>query len=383
MVYPYYEKLAGLAPGMNRGNFGLWYNKLVPLNDFHECNASDAKGDENKAVTYYEQQYGNTVKGAAVREFLDEKHSAQTGFCAALSARYEIVTIRAELISPLVTGIGESHPHEVSMVFDHNMGIPYIPASGVKGIVRFAHTLSLLANLPEEKVKRDKDGKKVFDDEADWTDIPELFGTHKKREEKRGKVVFLDAYPEKVPDLYVDIMNPHYGQYYSDDTNKQPPGDYLDPKPIKFLTVARGTVFVFRALVDREITGLVDKVKVAFNKALTEEGVGAKTAVGYGYFDILGGDGTRGNQPDPEKDLEKRLSEFEKSLPNSHDLPGQITPIIERIKAQEDERLRRKMAAVLLALARSDKKKFKKAKSKGKAWVQRLVEVCQETGVEV
>jgi len=32
------------------------------------------------------------------------------------------------------------------MTFDHNLGIPYIPASSIKGIVRFAHTLDLIEN---------------------------------------------------------------------------------------------------------------------------------------------------------------------------------------------------------------------------------------------
>jgi CRISPR/Cas system CMR subunit Cmr6 (Cas7 group RAMP superfamily) len=90
-----------------------------------------------------------------------------------------------------------------------------------------------------------------------------------------------------VPDLHVDIMNPHYGDYYGADTSRTPPADYLNPVPIKFLTVAKDTAFIFRALVGKNQVDLVKKVKNAFEKALTAEGVGAKTAVGYGRFDIL------------------------------------------------------------------------------------------------
>lgn len=71
-------------------------------------------------------------------------------------------------------------------------------------------------------------------------------------------MIFLDGLSGKIPDLHVDIMNPHYVKYYSEG---QPPGDYLDLVPLKFLTVSKGTVFVFRALVEREKPELADKIK--------------------------------------------------------------------------------------------------------------------------
>lgn len=299
-VYPYYDDLKKIASNMIKGNFGLWYNKFIPIKDFESCKASDGMGDENNTVSHYNDTYKN-IKKDTINKLLDKKHQDQASFCVSFSPKYETVIFKAKLKTPLITGIGETHPHEVSMVFDHNLGIPYIPASGIKGIVRFAHTLGLIADIPQEKIKTDKNGK-YFDDEEAWTDVPQLFGT----QDKRGAVVFLDAYPENVPDLHVDIMNPHYGEYYGDDTNRIPPADYLNPVPIKFLTVAMGTVFIFRALVAKESPELLSKVKKAFNKALTLEGVGAKTAVGYGIFDIeekekiiSGNDSSLQNQPLP------------------------------------------------------------------------------------
>jgi CRISPR-associated protein Cmr6 len=105
-----------------------------------------------------------------------------------------------------------------------------------------------------------------------------MFGTQKVR----GKVIFLDAYPKNIPQLHIDIMNPHYGPYYSDGL---PPADHHDPKPIKFLTVEAKTSFIFRAIAKKE-NDLPQKVHTAIVKALTEEGVGAKTAVGYGLFEV-------------------------------------------------------------------------------------------------
>jgi len=280
-VYPFYDTQQETKATMANGNFALWYNKFIPIMNFDSCKASDERGNKDSAVDHYHNKYKQFMKDPMIQRFLDMKHNDQKRFCDAFSSGYETIVFKSNLKIPLITGIGETHPHEVSMVFDHNMGIPYIPASGIKGIVRFAHTLGLIANIPLEKVKTDKEGKKYFDDEEE-SSILQLFGN----KELRGSIIFLDAYPQKVPDLHIDIMNPHYSDYYGDDTYKTPPADYLNPVPLKFLTVAKGTVFIFRVLVDKEIAGFTDKVKAALKKALTEEGVGAKTAVGYGIFDI-------------------------------------------------------------------------------------------------
>lgn len=276
-VYPLHRELQKHSLNMQEGNFALWYNKFIPLDSFEKCNACGNDNRKETAVEMYASQYKGIKRSPNLKNHLVQKHDAQKEFCESFSLRYEKLEFTAKLTSPLITGIGESHPHEISMVFDHNLGIPYIPSSGVKGIVRFAHTLGLLGNIPENELE-DKD---YFDDEKYWTNIPQLFGT----QGARGSVIFLDAYPETVPDLHIDIMNPHYGDYYGDDT--KPPADYLNPVPIKFLTVAKGTIFVFRALIAKEHKDLLDKVKNAFRKALTEEGVGAKTAVGYGTFELV------------------------------------------------------------------------------------------------
>jgi CRISPR-associated protein Cmr6 len=145
-------------------------------------------------VSYYEKKYRGLRKDD-IKNLIDKKHAEQSEFCESFSSKYGHITITARLKTPLITGIGETHPHEVSMVFDHNMGIPYIPASGIKGIVRFAHTLSLIDNIPDGKlIERDKDDRPCsphFNDEENWTGVPQLFGT----QGQRGSVIFLDAYP--------------------------------------------------------------------------------------------------------------------------------------------------------------------------------------------
>lgn len=281
--FPALLKEAWQAP--TAGNFGLWHNKYVPLDNLDGCHASDDNGVKERAVEYYAQHYKRMIQGEQLPAMLDLKNDALDAFLASCPEdHYEKIVIAARLTSPLVTGIGESHPHEVGMVFDNNLGVPYIPASGIKGIARFAHTLSiwedgLPADSQENLIDRDANGQiRGFNDE-EYEPVYSLFGNQKNR----GRVIFLDAYPARVPGLHVDIMNPHYGDYYGDEKKTISPADYLSPNPIKFLTVAPGTVFFFRAVAERG-ADLPAKVRAALIRALTEEGVGAKTAVGYGRF---------------------------------------------------------------------------------------------------
>lgn len=283
--YPFPEALQSISKSKTTGNFGLWYNKFIPLSSAYK--PSDESGKDTMPVEYYFTRYGQMKNNAA--DLLKRKHQDMDDYCASFpSEEYEEIVIGATLTTPLITGSGESHPHEVSMVFDHNTGIPYIPASGVKGIVRFAHTLSIFLD-ENGQVKEPYKGQEYLDEARE--NIPDIFGGEKiiidqNKEKKiilRGRVVFLDAYPAKIPDLHIDIMNPHYAPYYSEG---KPPADHHNPTPIKFLTVAKGTRFIFRAVAEKK-ENLPEKVRAAFIKALTEEGVGAKTAIGYGRFEVV------------------------------------------------------------------------------------------------
>lgn len=317
--YPIHKELQNISRHMQKGNFSLWFNKFIPLNNQNECKPSDDKENkdsENSAVDHYFNMYGKMKNNAA--DMLKQKHADMDDFGAGFpSDKYEEIVICATLNTPLITGIGESHPHEVSMVFDHNMGIPYIPASGLKGIVRFAHTLSLWKEgIPTELITTDqKTSQDSFDDD-NYEPVYSIFGNQKNC----GRVVFLDAYPNGVPDLHIDIMNPHYSPYYIEG---KAPADHYNPTPIKFLTVAKETTFIFRAVAEKK-ENMPEKVRAAFIKALTEEGVGAKTAVGYGRFQI------------DEKKKETLMADRKKRRKEDEDRQFPWRAHLERIKGVTD-----------------------------------------------
>lgn len=298
MFYPVNRRLQKLVESFQTGNFGLWFNKMIPLTKPEECKPCDRRGNTSSAVEFYLTMYNQNQfkKNSNLAKLLKRKHDDQCDFVKTFKeANCKLILLVAELRSPLITGIGQPHPNEVGMVFDHTLGIPYIPASSVKGMVRFSHLLEIMNNLRHEFIRKDEDGEYI-DESIKETLIPYIFGGELDGNDGmeaiklRGKVIFLDAYPEKVPELHLDIMNPHYGEYYADESGKIPPADYLSPNPIKFLTVKKGTKFVFRTILtknrDEEDMGLEKYVKKALKRALEIEGIGAKTSVGYGRFKI-------------------------------------------------------------------------------------------------
>lgn len=162
----------------------------------------------------------------------------------------------------MVIGLGASHPQDTSMTLHHIYGIPYIPGSAVKGVTRHWVIMDKFDNN-EEKAGEDENFKKIF-------------GT----QEKAGEVIFFDAYPAGEIKLKMDVMTPHYGDYYS---GKTPPADWQSPNPIKFLTVEKTK---FRFYLASKSNNLLPTAEKWLKDALQNFGIGAKTSIGYGYFEL-------------------------------------------------------------------------------------------------
>lgn len=166
--------------------------------------------------------------------------------------------------SRLVVGLGNPNPSENGLTFHHVYGFPMIPGSAQKGLC--AHYV------------KEIEGKS----EADAT-YQEIFGG----KTEKGKVIFLDAFPllidNALPEglLDLDIMNPHYQEYYSSE-GKTAPADYLSPNPILFLAVGSGVPFQFTLMAPYKEKKLLDIAGRWLKSALKIMGIGGKTQVGYG-----------------------------------------------------------------------------------------------------
>ncbi len=171
----------------------------------------------------------------------------------------------------MVIGLGNESVYETSMTLHHIYGIPYIPGQAIKGVVR-NYIITERFNQSEEEALGEE-----------WFCM--MFGSS----DHKGKVICFDALPLETPKIEPDVMNVHYPDYYGDN---KPPADYQNPKPIYFLTV-KDTKFEFIIGIKEEDNVEIDEfsgksiIEIAeeyLTKALGVHGIGAKTAVGYGYM---------------------------------------------------------------------------------------------------
>ncbi|MDD5297612.1 MAG: type III-B CRISPR module RAMP protein Cmr6 [Rhodocyclaceae bacterium] len=217
----------------------------------------------------------------------------QTTQAALFDARGEILRLDALATAPFTTGLGNEHPLENGFAFLNPYGLPYLPGSGVKGVLRQA---------ARELASGD------WGESFGWTEeaITALFGREGESgdtEHQRGALVFWDVIPQVAGDsLAVEIMTPHQSHYYQwkkDRDAKEievPPHESGQPNPITFLTVPHGSRFVFHVQCKLAfLAGLTPALaknqhwktllEAAFQHAYQWLGFGAKTAVGYGAME--------------------------------------------------------------------------------------------------
>jgi CRISPR-associated protein Cmr6 len=180
-------------------------------------------------------------------------------------------------------------------------GFPIIPGSAVKGVTRAwaFWKIAEQVTLPQSALRQlerllsegdEQEQKQLWTelqpsrDFSDWQSLSREFYCVFGTTERRGQVVFFDAYPSDPRRLKVelDILNPHYGPYYSDGQARTPPADYNDPRPTYFLTVGKNTPFRF-AVTSKDST-LANTARGWLKDALRNIGIGGKTAAGYGFM---------------------------------------------------------------------------------------------------
>ncbi len=230
-------------------NFGLRFTKYIDWN----TNWEKKKDIHNEILSSY-------IKNESLLESYKNRKKA-------LLENYRTRGYHVECFSMatdyrFISGLGGAHVLETGLMLHPLYGFPFLPASGVKG----------LARAYAEKVA-----------EASDEELLEVFGSEDKDRvldsNREGKVVFFDGIPAEFPDIEIDIMNPHYGDYYQ---GNKPPADYLDPNPITFLAIAPGKAFMFSLFSSEE--SLLEKSVRWLKGGLIELGAGGKTNVGYGYF---------------------------------------------------------------------------------------------------
>ncbi|TVR01576.1 MAG: type III-B CRISPR module RAMP protein Cmr6 [Desulfovibrionales bacterium] len=362
------------------------------------------------------QQVKNSWERGTAAQLLAEKNARLDAVTSTYQQLgFTEIRIEAALASSLVIGLGGEHPTEKGFKFDWNLGIPFIPASSLKGVVRLAFLVNRLNELQGlEKAKQ-------FWQAVVGGLLPDtarnLFGcgvVGKEQEACRGNVIFMDAWPQTMPRLKAEIMNCHYPEYLNSKAGRGPTEDQqLNPQ--KFWAVdthddkGKPLLFVFRALLSPAAQEMEKEFEAALRSALNEHGLGAKTAIGHGRFGTgshnqqdASGNSSKGQpalanenhtpppsrsiappEKDPDAQRQEDVAAFKSALPRPDALAGQIDSLLGAIRARGDAETRKQCCQALLELAQTNKKKFKSAVKDQKAWAVKLTELCVESGVEV
>ncbi|CAG0977635.1 hypothetical protein ANRL3_01916 [Anaerolineae bacterium] len=169
-------------------------------------------------------------------------------------------------------GLGTESVAETSMTLHHIYGFPYAPGQALKGITR-SYMINGLYHGKEDEALKDKEFCLLFGCPA----------TGALKKEYRGSICFYDAYPIDDIEIGLDIMTPHYSEYYNKNV---PPADYMNPVPVSFLVANKMTLSVTVGTTRKDAQYRGEPVTKAaaryLKEALAQMGIGAKTAVGYG-----------------------------------------------------------------------------------------------------
>ena len=246
----------------------------------------------NLGWLYYKEMYKNGNDDTQIQSTFKKILQANTkDESLNLSHSFTLKTIYPGLIigSGYAHGLSSEEDVKMGFYFDHTSGIPTLPGSSIKGVLR-----SLFGYNKNEKYKEEK---------AEF--IRELLGKDTLDITKLAEMIFEGKVNDKALPLYkrdkfyeARILQTSGGILQEDYIT--PHKEALkNPVPIKIVKVKGGTTFEFSfELHDCEINGTTitaeQKLKLFF-ELLQFNGMGAKTNVGYGQFE--------------SKDIDKMLTE--------------------------------------------------------------------------
>jgi len=177
--------------------------------------------------------------------------------------------LQGEIESRMLIGLGSGHVNETALTIHPVYGIPYVPASSLKGLVRnwFIHAYC------------DGDEKRLEDHSL----ATMIFGTNTQR----GLVQFYDIYLYHDLQIEGDIIAVHFPKYYS---GKLPATDDQNVNPVQLRAAKVKKANIFLSMAKNHIDGeliesqILDAAVMWTAQALKEFGIGSKTSLGYGVF---------------------------------------------------------------------------------------------------
>lgn len=263
-------------------NTGLWFERFFKYPE-RSWDLTEPEAKNKWLAQYFDDR---SLDGAQ----LDAKNQATAQRQIQLVSDLKGRSLIFKLSSPLITGMGNSHPLENGLLWHHTSGLPFITGSTIKGALRAYIEQHLELDSPENRQLLFQ----LFGSNYKFPDYVDETGTkqfHDDYDTQTGELIFFDALPVEPVKLGLEIMTPHMGDWYAkgdDIASLAPkekhdaiPADWHSPIPIKYLAVQEAS-FLFSFAPRSQHNPLpLDTILDLLSRALAS-GIGAKTSSGYG-----------------------------------------------------------------------------------------------------
>jgi len=265
----------------------------------------------NLGVFYYRQEhgYGKGIEKLSLQAMPEHfEFKGSKSFC--LKTTYPGLLVGTGYAHPVSAKVSDEAPDSTpqnGFYFDYTTGLPTIPGSSIKGVLR-----SVFPSLHVTD-KKEIFGEKAYKEERAQY-IIECVKNLTQKELTKDEVIALElelfegiidvtqgtVLSSYKRDIFYDafIVEPKAGKYLASDyitphknrknlefeAGDKVPDEFCEPTPIQIIKVAPDVSFAFQfRLHDGSILSANQKLEL-FKQIILELGLGAKTNVGYGQF---------------------------------------------------------------------------------------------------
>ena len=245
---------------------------------------------------------------------------------AALS---EALLLEATTLTPLAIGLGNPSPLENGLAIHHTYGVPYLPGSALKGLLRRA---------------ADRFG---LDPQAQAVLFGEGPNPQKKSPGQAAYLVYWDGWldPQSKWPFQKDVITVHHPRYYGGGAGW--PSDFDDPNPVAFLSVRPGTRFwiAIGSSPGQEAAQWRYTAAELLRWGLEHLGLGGKTNAGYGSFEV-----SLPPKPLSEAELAEELYQtYKRRIEgiNGRNARGEVSWFMQELRQHPPEVRRKTLEAIL------------------------------------
>lgn len=320
---------------IDKANKGLLYNSFFSAWAGSKDQAAATvfeKVDKDQRLASLYQLLGQEGKCGDKRE-LGNTTAEQIDMITALGGQFKVFDTKG----PFVSGTGKPHPTETGFTWHYTLGTPYLPGSGIKGLIKAWMKAEIC--FIQEELYRSQTYEEIKKLEAEQKDLEgslrKWFGTATNNDipddegepvsGKVGDYCFQDALPIEQPTLGIGVINPHQKGYYErgdsiDDglkDYKAIPAEIHEPEPHHYL-ITQKTRLLF-SIYPRALFTVTEQSKQDIKElfdylgdALKWMGAGARTSNAFGRM-AFDEKWTNERLQKVEAEAEKRAEEYEKS----------------------------------------------------------------------